>query len=137
MNPLPKLILPFFILFFCCSITGFSQTTDWEKALESCEVKLPIKGTSKADAQDRKIAEKYKGVVLVWLHFDKSMKKAASLNPKKVYLVSETMKNGSQVEYIIPVEDYEAGVNAPIFPEWKSKKNRFYRADCFDNIHQP
>jgi hypothetical protein len=120
-----------------CATIAQNTTTDWEATLENCEIKLPIKGSSKSDAQDQKIAEKYHKVELIWLHFEKSMKKATSLQPRRVYLVSETLKNGSQVEYLIPVEDYDAGINAPIFPEWKSKKNRFYLAACFDKHYTP
>ena len=109
----------------------------WEEKLKDCEVELPIKGTSKYDAADHKIAQKYENTVLIWLYFEKSLKKDSAFIPRRVYLVSELLQNGSRVEYIIPVEDHEAGINAPIFPEWKSKKNRFYLATCFDKVYQP
>ena len=134
--------LTYLYLSFCfiCYLSSnvFSQSNSiWESKLSACEIDIPIRGTSKYDAADQKIAQKYVDIELIWLHFEKSFKKDTVINPKRVYLVSETIQDGRQIEYIIPIEDRKAGINAPIFPEWKSKKNRFYKAACFDKIYQP
>ena len=121
-------ILSIFILLYSSNIVAKDNNLQLQNKLVDCELKINISPSKKYDAQNKIIADSLKEVEIVWFN--------GRREPKRVFLVCETLSSGRQVEYFVPSEQYTAKtVTSVYFPDWAAKKgNRFYYANCFDSV---
>lgn len=79
-----------------------------QNKLTNCEVILNISDRKKDSLQNKQITNDLKNVELVWIYIDKETRKTKVPNIRRVYLVSETLKSGNTVQYLVPSEIYKS-----------------------------
>lgn len=101
-----------------------------ENKFDSCRQEIPLTYKKKDDKIVAKKAAELKGQELILLHFNKKTKE---ISYKRYYLVSE--KSDKDIfNYLVRKEDYLANKKVAIFLKYTAKYDRFYTANCFDNI---
>src|SRR5690554_2338556 len=101
-----------------------------ESNLSSCFQDIPLTYKKKDDIKVSKKSEELKGKELVLLQYSK---KENQVSVKRYYLISET-KGTTIYNFLISKENYEANKKVAVFLKFSPKTDRFYEADCFDDI---
>lgn len=101
-----------------------------ESNLSSCFQDIPLTYKKKDDIKVSKKSEELKGKELVLLQYSK---KENLVSVKRYYLISET-KGTTIYNFLISKENYEANKKVAVFLKFSPKTDRFYEADCFDDI---
>lgn len=118
-----KVILLFvFCLAFAASYA--QEVFKGEEAVKDCQIELKIKYVN--TKKDLKYAEPYNGKEIIWV-----TKSKGTYTVQRMYLVIEEVK-GEKYIYLTPKDKYEAGQKEAVFIKFKSKKFKFYLAECYD-----
>lgn len=121
----------------CATLLFFSMTTDGneelfanESKLNSCRLDIPLTYGKRDDKIVAEKAQTLKGKELVLLRYDK---KSKEVTYKRYYLESET-KGSTIYNYLIARKNYLENKKTVLFLNYKSKYDRFYLSECFDEI---
>jgi len=124
------------VLFLACAISVVAMGQDkplftGEDKLEPCRVELPLTYSAKDKERYTAQARLLEGQELVYLTYDKKLRKATY---DRVFVVVDVSTDGTEFVYLEESEQHMVmgGVKQALFPKFKASTQRFYNADCFD-----
>lgn len=123
----------YFLLFL--STGAWAQETSLfigSEGLDSCLVELPLDYASKNEQKLEAAARKLADIELVHLTSDKR----SGVTYTRVYVVVERTPAGSTFVFLESPADHlrTSGSKTAQFIKYEPKKQRFYRASCFDAV---
>src|SRR4051812_35040446 len=102
-----------------------------ESKFSSCRIDLPMLNTKRP----KEVAEKTKELKdkeLIFLHFNSN---TGDVIYGKYFLVTGTdAKNKITSVFLVRSDDYKSGKQIATQPKYSDKTDRFYTADCFDEV---
>lgn len=123
-------------LLFSALLSGAPQTPTkplfpGDEALNSCVVELPLTYAARDRERYIQAAKFLEDQELVLVTWDR---KAGTGTYQRVFVVAETMKDGSTSVYLEHAADRmkSGGLKEALFPRIKPATQRFYNAACFD-----
>jgi hypothetical protein len=126
------MIVPVAAIFFFTSFKPLQdELFNGESKFSSCRIDLPLLNTKRP----KEVAEKTKELKdkeLIFLHFNSN---TGDVIYGKYFLVTGTdAKNKITSFFLVRADDYENGKQIATQRKYSDKTDRFYTADCFDEV---
>src|SRR3954447_11323504 len=127
------MMVPVALIFF---FTSFKPRQDelfnGESKFSSCRIDLPLLYTKRSAKEVAEKTKELKDKELIFLHFNSN---TGDVIYGKYFLVTGTdAKNKITSVFLVRSDDYKSGKQIATQPKYSDKTDRFYTADCFDEV---